>query len=78
MRSCRDISSDIASGGVERLSWRRRWGCWMHLLICPHCRRYRDQLEEIGEAAREEASPPEAGAIRRLETVLFGSLKPED
>ena len=78
MRSCKEISSDLASGEAERLSWRGRLGCWMHFLMCPHCRRYRDQLEEIGEAARITASPADPAAIERLEAALFGPLKPED
>jgi hypothetical protein len=53
MRKCKEVSTDIATGRLETASWRDRLACWMHLLLCPHCRRYRDQIEEMGAAARE-------------------------
>ena len=71
MRSCNEVSSGIASGAIERASWPERLACWLHLLFCRHCRRYRDQLDAIGEAARREAALPDGSTIERLESAIL-------
>lgn len=47
MMTCRDVSTTVASGQVGRQSLPARMQIWMHLLICPPCRRFWRQLRAI-------------------------------
>ncbi len=73
MLNCKDVATAIG-----RDEWRaappwRRLGLRLHLLMCPHCRRYAAQIRAIGTAARslfrEHGEDPHT--LRRLqETIL--------
>lgn len=46
---CEEVARRLASeDGTERTGL----GVRLHLMMCRHCRRYRDQLRQIREAAR--------------------------
>ena len=78
MRKCREVSADIATGRLESASWRDRFACWMHLLLCPHCRRYRNQIEEMGAAARElsveSSSGTGGGVLEHLQQAILSDI----
>ena len=73
MVNCKDVATAIG-----RDEWRaappwRRLGLRLHLLMCPHCRRYAAQIRAIGTAARslfrEHGEDPKV--LERLrETIL--------
>ena len=55
MLTCKDVATAI--GGDE---WRaaprwRRLALRLHLLMCPHCRRYAAQIRATGTAGRQPA-----------------------
>lgn len=47
MMTCREVSTTVAAGQVGRQSRSRRLQIWMHLLVCPHCRRFWQQVRAI-------------------------------
>jgi anti-sigma factor ChrR (cupin superfamily) len=73
MMTCKEVSTAVASEDLARLSWGRRIGIHLHLLMCRHCRRYAAQLAAIGNAARRlyRAEPP----TKSLEESILNSLK---
>ncbi len=67
----------IVSTSEQPAELARRLGCRLHLVICPHCRAFRRQIEALGALALEsaggyEAEPGsdfEAQIVRRLARV---------
>jgi len=51
MLTCREVAEVIASGELDRASWRGRLAVRFHLAMCVRCRRYARQIRAIGEAA---------------------------
>ncbi len=47
---CREITTQIALGGIERASWTRRAAIRFHLVICWLCRKYERQLRVISKS----------------------------
>lgn len=76
MLACREVVRLIASDELERFGWRRRLAVRMHLLMCANCRRYRNQLRQLGEATRTllTDSPP-ADRLRELEERIIDRVK---
>ncbi len=65
MLSCKEVSCLASKGLDSRLSWRERFGLWMHLMMCRLCRRYvRDQrfMRRVFTRARQDGMPPAARA----------------
>ncbi|MFZ4698981.1 MAG: hypothetical protein ACOYMG_02920 [Candidatus Methylumidiphilus sp.] len=61
MLSCKEVSCLASKGLDSRLSWRERFGLWMHLMMCRLCRRYvRDQrfMRKAFKQARRDGMPP--------------------
>ena len=50
--NCHGVCLWLSRGEAEDASWPSRLLARAHLAWCPHCRRYRLQLELIGDAAR--------------------------
>ena len=63
---CKEVARRLASdeaGATRKVRLLLR----LHLFLCVKCRRYKDQLEIIGKAARDLwAQPPEDEALDRL------------
>lgn len=53
MRTCRQVSHDLAADVLRSAGLRRRIGIRMHLLMCDNCRRFAEQLEQMGVALRQ-------------------------
>ncbi len=73
MRTCKEVATAIGQDDVRTLPWWRGLALRLHLLMCPHCRRYAAQVRAIGTAARrlfrEDAEDPQT--LERLqETIL--------
>lgn len=52
MRSCRDISILVSQGLDKKLSWRKRFAIWLHVMMCTRCRNFQKQTRFIRKAAR--------------------------
>jgi hypothetical protein len=67
MMTCRDVSTTVASGHVGRQSLATRMQIWMHLLVCPHCRRFWQQVRAIDRGVASWLQVVEAEAPADLE-----------
>ncbi len=83
MLKCKDVTRTIASDELAEAGWRERLGVRLHLLLCRHCRRYKEQLRSIGKAARNlwgfrSEDPPKFERLERriLEQSLGGAEDP--
>jgi predicted anti-sigma-YlaC factor YlaD len=70
MMTCKDVSTLVSMGDVERAPMARRMAVWLHLAMCRHCRAFRRQMALMGRAARlvseafgREPSPRFEGTI---------------
>ncbi len=52
MRTCRDVATALGQDDLRSVPWWRGLALRLHLLMCPHCRRYAAQIRGIGTAAR--------------------------
>ena len=77
MPTCKEIAQTVASGELESASFLRRTMIRLHFLMCRHCRGYRDQLEELGRAARVTATQPDSQSLERLEAEVLSGLDHE-
>lgn len=50
MMTCRDVSTTVASGHVGQEPLARRLQIWMHLVACPPCRRFWQQIRALDRA----------------------------
>ena len=77
MLSCEELVRRVAEGEpLERSLW-LRLKVRLHLWICAHCRRYAEQIQAIGEAARSLARAQAADGeqwARQLEESVLQSL----
>ena len=76
MLTCKDVATAIGQDDVRAVPWWRGLALRLHLLMCPHCRRYAAQIRAIGTAARSLLRQHGAGprVLERLtETILSRS-----
>ncbi len=52
MLTCKDVATAIGRDDLHTAPWWRGLALRLHLLMCPHCRRYAAQIRAIGTAAR--------------------------
>ena len=52
MPTCKDVATAIGQDELRTVAWWRGLALRLHLLMCPHCRRYAAQIRAIGTAAR--------------------------
>ncbi len=73
MPTCKDVATAIGQDDLRTVPWWRGLALRLHLLMCPHCRRYAAQIRAIGRAARslfrEHGEDPQVLA-RLQETIL--------
>lgn len=67
MLNCKEIARTVSTEDVAPVGWRKRLAVKFHLMMCRHCRRYAEQIQAMGDAARsvfqhppDEPSSPEA------------------
>ena len=76
MLRCRDITllaSDYLDG---RLRWRKRLSLLVHLLMCPHCRRFVTQFKAVVRVIRGfEPPPPDSDTLNRFESAINKTIK---
>jgi hypothetical protein len=73
--NCHGMCLWLSRGEAEDASWLSAWLARAHLAWCRHCRRYRSQLELIGDAARlncEHRAGPDS--LRSLQTRIIHRL----
>ena len=74
MATCKDVATAIGQDDVRTLPWWRGLTLRLHLLMCPHCRRYAAQIRAIGTAARrlfrEHGEDPQT--LERLHETILG------
>ena len=75
MPECREVARAVSSESLEHAPWHRRFACWLHLMMCSHCREYRDQIEALGSSLREEVGEPDPGALARIESEILRELE---
>lgn len=73
--NCHRVCLWLSRGEAEDASWPSRFLARAHLALCPHCRRYRLQLELIGDAARlSRAHLAEPERVRALQDRIVRRL----
>ena len=72
MLTCKEVSTAVASEDLTRLTWQKRIGVRLHLLMCRHCRRYAAQLAAIGNAVRRLYRDEPS---KKLEESILNSLE---
>ncbi len=74
MPTCKDVATAIGQDDLRTLPWWRGLALRLHLLMCPHCRRYAAQIRAIGTAARrlfqEHGEDPQT--LERLQETILG------
>ena len=74
MRTCKDVATAIGRDDLHTAPWWRGLALRLHLLMCPHCRRYAAQIRAIGTAARrlfrEHGEDPKV--LERLHETILG------
>lgn len=76
MLRCRDITL-MASDYVEgRLRGCRRLSLLVHLLMCPHCRRFVSQFRAVIRVIHGfEPTPPDSTALNRFENAIDETIE---
>ena len=75
MRTCKDVATAIGQDDLRTVPWWRGLALRLHLLMCPHCRRYAAQVRAIGTATRRLIREPgeDPQTLKRLQdTILSG------
>lgn len=82
MLSCKEIAQTASTEDVVPVGWRQRLALKLHLMMCRHCRRYAQQMQTIGDAARsvfqhppDDPSSPEAPEnLTKLQSDILDHL----
>ncbi len=70
--NCREVTRTLSSDELADAGRRRRLVVRLHLSMCKKCRRYKEQMKAIGEAARKAfrgSGDPEA--LGRLQNRIL-------
>lgn len=72
MRTCRDVSHDLAADALRIAGLRHRIAIRMHLLMCDNCSRFAQQLEQMGVVLRQlsEADDPRLSDVSAKQRIL--------
>ena len=70
--NCKDVARSIASDQLAEDGWWHRLAVKIHLRFCRKCQSYREQLLELGSAARQLWTRSEdATTVSRLEDLIL-------
>lgn len=76
MISCKDVATLIGTGQLPGAPGWRHCRARLHLMMCKHCRRFDQQLRQIGAAARSMQAAfgqePSAGSIEQKVALRLG------
>ena len=74
MLTCKDGATAIGRDEWRAAPRWRRLALRLHLLLCPHCRRYPAQIRAIGAAARRllREQGEDLKALARLQQTILG------
>ena len=78
MLNCKEVTESISSDQLLKTGSWHRIAVRMHLIMCRWCRRYREQIREIGAAARQmwRSQPEETTVLDRLEDRILKRVTP--
>ena len=73
---CRQLTQIVARGDTDRLGLRQRLALRLHMKLCPPCRCYAEQMDQLGEMACEDVERKMsedccAETLKRLETSIL-------
>ena len=73
MLTCKDVATAIGQDDVRPVPTWRGLALRLHLLMCPHCRRYANQIRAIGTAARRllRERGEDSKALERLREAIL-------
>ncbi len=72
---CKEITRRLASDELTTANWRERVIVGFHMFMCDKCRRYRSQLETMGQAAKQLwQKSDDAETARRLEKDILSNI----
>ncbi len=58
MLTCKEVARTVSSENIDQIGWQNRLAVRFHLLMCRHCRRYTEQMQALGDAARSVFQQP--------------------
>lgn len=73
--NCREASRLQSEALDAKLSFSKRVGLWLHLVICKWCRRYGGQIEFLRDAAREHPEEFAEAATQKLSAEARERIK---
>ena len=80
MLTCKEVTTLIASGGLDDAPATQRALVRLHMLLCGDCRRYTDELRALGLTARDvlrtDIDIDRLTALERRITQLSQAVKP--
>ena len=78
MLNCKEVSESVSSDQLLKTGSWHRIAVRMHLIMCRKCRRYQEQIREIGAAARQvwRSQPEETTVVGRLEGRILKGVTP--
>ena len=70
--NCREMTRTLSSDELADAGWPRRLVVRLHLFMCKECRRYQEQMQAIGEAARKAfRGPGDQEVLGRLQDGIL-------
>jgi hypothetical protein len=78
MKTCREVTTLVASDEYTSASWRSRMGVRLHLLFCKHCSSYVSQIRAMGARTRAvfDGGTDDDEAVERLEDNILKRIPP--
>ena len=72
MRTCRDVSHDLAADALRLAGLRHRIAIRMHLLMCDNCCLFAQQVSQMGVALRQlsKANDPRLSDVNAEQRIL--------
>jgi anti-sigma factor ChrR (cupin superfamily) len=75
MLRCKEVTTLVASGGLEDAGLWLRMKVRLHLMMCRHCTKYAAQMRAIGSSMRERFPTSDVEDLQRK--ILESADKPE-
>jgi anti-sigma factor ChrR (cupin superfamily) len=80
--TCKEVARTVSSEDIDQIGWRNRLAVRFHLLMCRHCRRYAEQMQALGDAARsvfqqppdDQSSPETPENLAKLQSDILDRL----
>ena len=84
MLNCKETAHAVSTEDVVPVGWRQRLAVRLHLMMCRHCRRYAQQMQAMGNAARDvfqhppkdPSSPENPENLAKLQSDILDRLAP--